>query len=119
MITQTHTHSQEPLSVSGVNEDYIREQSKIYGKNSTWKLSKYEEHISETSVLLCLRSPNLLSDQMLLIPECRRVVDEERYIYRKGKSHSQLLNPGVSSEPPKRKKINEEYHLSRIAELEE
>ena len=59
------------------------------------------------------------SDWTLLIHECRRVVDEEGYDYKKGKSRSWSLIPDVSSEPPKRKKINEVYCLSRIAELQE
>ena len=102
-----------------MNEDYIRKQSKIYGRNSTRSLSKYEERINETSAQLCLQTPDLLSDRTLLLKECRRVVDEEGYNYKKGKSRSRSLNPDVSSDPPKRKKINEEYRLSRIAELEE
>ena len=102
-----------------MNEDYIREQSKIYGRNSTRKLSRYEEQMNEASANLCLQSPNLLSDRTLLLKECRRVVDEEGYDYKKGKSRSRSLNTSVASEPPKRKNITEKYRLSRIAELQE
>ena len=75
--------------------------------------------MNEASANLCLQSPNLLSDRTLLLKECRSVVDEEGYDYKKGKSRSRLLNTSVASEPPKRKKITEEYRLSRIAELQE
>ena len=101
-----------------MNEDYIRKQSQIYGKNSTRNLSKYEELINEASAQLCLQTPNL-SDRTLLLKECRRVVDEEGYDYKKGKSRSRSLNPDISSKLPKRKKINEEYRTSRIVELQE
>ena len=71
--------------------------------------------MNEASANLCLQSPNLLSDRTLLLKECRRVVDEEGYDYKKGKSRSRSFNTSVASEPPKRKKITEEYRLSRIA----
>ena len=94
---------------------------KIYGRNSAHNLSRYEQKINEASIQLCLQTPNLLSDRTLLLTEARRVVDKEAYNYKKGKSHSRALNPqaDASSDPPKRKKINEKYHLSRIEELQE
>jgi hypothetical protein len=99
-----------------VNEDYIRKQAMIYGKNSARDLSRYEQRINEASIQLCLQSPNLLSDRTLLLQEARRVVDEEGYNYKKGKSRSRALNPqaDVSSDPPKRKRKS----MKNIAFLE-
>ena len=119
--THTNTHAQKSASASSMNEDYIRKQAKIYGKNSARNLSRYEQRINEASVHLCLKSPDLLNDRSLLFKEARRVVDEEGYDYKKGRSRSRSLNPqaDVSSDPPKKKKMSEHYRVTRIAELQE
>ena len=46
---------------------------------------------------------------------------EGGYVYKKGKSHSKLLNTNTDDEAPapKRKKISQDYRLERIAELQD
>ena len=70
---------------------------------------------------LCLRNPNLLSDRHALIEASRKKLDESGYCYKKGKSRSKRLSPddGGDTSVNKRTKINKEYRLGRIAELQE
>ena len=112
---------QEPPPTAPMNKDYIRKESKIYGKNSARSLSKYEEQINHASAQLCIRNPDLLHDRAYLLKECRKILDDEGYAYKKGKSRSRELNlvPDLAQCIPKLKKINQDIRLSRITELQE
>ena len=70
---------------------------------------------------LCLHNPNLISDRKALLEASRKKLDESGYCYKKGKSRSKRLSTDDGNEPSvnKRSKINKEFHLARIAELQE
>ena len=107
---------QEPPPTAPINKDYIRKESKIYGKNSARPLSKYEEQINHASAQLCVRIPDLVRDRAYLLKECRKILDDEGYAYKKGKSRSRELNPvpDLATCIPKQKIINQDIRLSRI-----
>ena len=69
VVPRNQTHTQESASVSNVNEDYIREQAKIYGRNYACNLRTTNEWIK----YLCPQTPNLLSDQTLYSKKLERL----------------------------------------------
>lgn len=77
--------------------------------------------MNEVSEELCLNNPLLLNDRQRLLNEARKRLHELGYNYKKGQSRSKTLNPDFPSEgsTPKRKKITEEFRLSRIDELQD
>ena len=95
--------------------------SQIFGRNSRRNLTKYEREMNEVSMQLCLQTPNLLSDRKALREASRKKLDESGYGYKKGKSRSKRLtaDEGTESSPKKRAKINRDFRLARIAELQE
>ena len=92
--------------------------SQIFGRNTRRNLTKYEREMNEVSTQLCLQTPNLLSDRKALLEASRKKLDESGYGYKKGKSHSKRLTADEGS-PKKRAKINRDFRLARIAELQE
>ena len=92
--------------------------SQIFGRNSWRNLTKYEREMNEVSMQLCLQTPNLLSDRKALLEASRKKLDESGYGYKKGKSRSKRLTADEGS-PKKRAKINRDFRLARIAELQE
>ena len=63
-------------------------------------LSKYEASINEASFKLCLLNPDLLNDRTRLLSECRKKVDDDGYIYKKGRLCSKSLHPSESAKRP-------------------
>ena len=92
--------------------------SQIFGRNTRRNLTKYEREMNEVSTQLCLQTPNLLSDRKALLEASRKKLDESGYGYKKGKSRSKRLTADEGS-PQKRAKINRDFRLARIAELQE
>ena len=108
------------MSLSAKSEDYIREQSKFYGRNPKGKqITEYQKRVNEASEALCLSNPDLLADRNLLLDTARESVNASGYQFKKGRSRSKRLNSADETEGPKRKKISKEYRMSRIGELEE
>ena len=60
-----------------------------------------------------------MTNRGLLLEEARKRVDDSGYVYKKGKSRSKLFNTDDEVPTPKRRKINQEYRLERIAELQD
>ena len=101
-----------------MSEEYIKENSKIYGRLGNRRLSKYENEINRCSMNLCLETPSLLSDRKTLLEKAKQAIDANGYVYKKGKSRSHKLNPSPDSDA-KRIKLNKEVRLSRIEEINE
>ena len=101
-----------------LSEKFIKENSKIYGCQGNRRLSKYENEINRSSMNLCLETPSLLSDLKTLLEKSKQVIDANGIVYKKGKSRSHKLNPSPHSDA-KRIKLNKEFHLSRIEEINE
>ena len=70
---------------------------------------------------LCLqKNPNLLNDRRALLEASRKKLDESGYAYKKGRSWSkQISSDEGKALPDKRGKINKEFRLSRITELQD
>ena len=60
-----------------------------------------------------------MTNRGLLLVQARKRVDDSGYVYKKGKSRSKLINTDDEAPTPKRRKINQEYCLERIAELQD
>lgn len=60
-----------------------------------------------------------MTNRGLLLEQARKKVNDSGYLYKKGKSRSKLLNTDDEALTPKRRKINQEYRLQRIAELQD
>ena len=61
----------------------------------------------------------MMTNHGLLLVQARKRVDDSGYVYKKGKSCSKLINTDDEAPTPKRRKINQEYRLERIAELQD
>jgi len=65
-----------------MGEEYIKENSKIYGRQGNRRLSRYENEINQ----LCLETPSLLSDHKNSAGKARQVIDANGYGYKKEKN---------------------------------
>lgn len=112
--------TQESHAACAVSKDYIKSYSKIYGRNSTKALTRYQESMNEVSTELSVQNPNLLNDRKVLLEASRKKLDEGGYVYKKGKSHSKQLSSDESRPcANKRTKVNKDFRLPRIAQLQE
>ena len=68
-----------------MSEEYIKENSKIYGRQGNRRLSKYENEINRSSMNLCLETPSLLSDRKTLLEKAKQVIVANGYVYKKRK----------------------------------
>jgi hypothetical protein len=97
----------------------VKEHSKIYGRSSKSSLTVYQQRINDAAEELCFSNRNLLSDRKLLLETAREKVHNSGYLYKKGASRSKTLNPDDGRATPKRRKINQDYRLNRIAEVQD
>ena len=99
--------------------EYIKEHSKIYGRNSKSNVTVYQQRINDAAEELCLHNHNLLSDRKLLLETARARVHKSGYQYKKGTSRSKSLNPDDGNTTPKRRKISQDYRFTRMAEVQD
>ena len=107
---------------SGPSSQYIRNQAKIYGRDSERELTKYQRSINDIAAQLALQNPDLLLSKQKLLEEARKKLDESGYDYKKGRSRSKQLSSSESDEStsaPKRVKTTEALRIKRISEIEE
>ena len=103
-------------------EEYIREQARFYGRDPTKVLTPYQKKINLATEELAVGTPSLLHTRQKLRECARTKVDDDGYLYRKGKSRSKRLrnsDEGDTSECPKRVKTTESVRLERIAYIED
>ena len=99
------------------SDTYIRTKAKIYGRDSSKKLTNYQQKINDAAVELALKDPNLLLCRQKLLELSRTKVNEGGYQFKKGKSRSKQLQSDCP--PPKRPKSSESLGMKHIKELEE
>ena len=109
-----------PVTKDIPSQEYIAKASMIYGRYSSVKLTKYQEHMNEMAKSLCMENPDLMISRALLIQKSREKLHDSGYSYKKGKSRSKAFETSSSEGGvPKRPKISEEMRTSRINELED
>lgn len=110
------------MQASSLSKEYVRTHSQIFGRNPSKmvKLTKYQEAINQSAMELCLQNPTLVDNRKALLEASRKKLDNSGYVYKKGKSRSKALTSGSGDSPvTKKTKVNEEYRLSRIAEVQD
>jgi len=55
--------SVSPLAQADKSTEYIKEHSKIYGRNSKSNVTAYQQRINDAAAELCLHDHNMLSDR--------------------------------------------------------
>ena len=82
----------------------MRNKAKIYGRDSTRKLTDYQIQINAAATELAIENVNFLESRHLLLQTARDKVHQKGYVYKKGKSRSKVINPET---PKKRVKTTE------------
>lgn len=95
------------------------QQATIFGRGGgEMKITKYQQQVNEAAVQLALQTPSLLTSRQVLLNEARKKVNNDGYVYKKGKSRSkQFSEPGEFV--TKRMKTSEDFRVKRISALEE
>ncbi|ORX46986.1 hypothetical protein DM01DRAFT_1144873 [Hesseltinella vesiculosa] len=94
--------------------------AKIYGKNSTRPLTRYEMEINQASVELALHEPALLLEKGRLFDMAKKKLMDRGYMYKRGKTRSKLryqLTPLPS--PPKKPSIDSPINRSRVLTIQD
>ena len=104
-----------PISQS---REYIAQQATIFGRAGAKKVTKYQQQVNEAAIQLSLQTPSLLTSRQMLLEEARKNVNNDGYIYKKGKSRSKQFSQ-VKECVPKRVKTSETFRVRRISTLEE
>ncbi len=94
------------------------EKAKIYKKETTRPLTKYQKEVNEEAGMLALDNPALLCRRGDLLELAREKVVEKGYTFVKGKSRSKRLVSPDETPRPTRAKISAEVRLKRISALE-
>ncbi len=101
-------------------EDYIRNQSIIFGRKSQHTLTRYQQEVNTAAQELALQNPTLLQSRGELLVAARSKVDSSGYTYVKGKSRSKHACPeDRPSSTPKRRKTTDSVRLQRLSEIDE
>lgn len=106
---------EEVLSES--RKEYIRIQSKVYGKDPTKKITAWHQKVDECAFQMALKDPKvLLLPRQQLIETAQRKAREAGYNFVKGKKPFQgnISTTGITYS-----KISETIRMKKIAELED
>ena len=104
-------------SDSSLDEDKVREAAKIYRKESSRPLHKYQKQINEAAQDICLKNPTMLRNCARVYEAARKVVDST-YTFKKAKIRSKkFMTSGPA--PVKQRKLNKEYQEHKMKELED
>ena len=95
------------------------ENAKIFRKESSRPLTKYQKQVNEEAGLLALSNPSLLCRCGELLELAQEKVMEGGYDFVKGKSRSKRLASPDDTPRPSRVKINAELRQKGISALEE
>ena len=112
----------EASTISEAQQEYIRRQATVYGKDPTKKLTSWHTKVNNAAYELALTDPNMLMlPKKELVDAAQKRVRDQGYIFFKGKSRSKHIRDPVLEESPvpKRPKINEEMRSKKIVELKE
>ncbi len=72
-------------------EQYIRKQAQFYGRDPAKLLTPYQENINKAAEELAVGTPTLLHTRQKLLELARAKVDDDVYVYKKGKTRSKRL----------------------------
>ena len=108
---------QEPAHTSSQSREYISQQTIIYGRRGTNKITKYQEQVNKAAVSLALDTPSLLGSRQKLLDLARKKVNREGYVYKKGKSRSIHFGDTSDHSMPKRPKMSENFRVKRLLHL--
>ena len=97
----------------------MRKQALIYGREPQKKVTKYQQLINDAAAAIVIENPALLSSRSKLLELARGKVDNDGYVYKKGKSRSKKLSTTTEAPPKKRPKTVESFRLQRISQLQE
>ena len=96
------------LAQADKSTEYIKEHSKIYGRNSKSNVTVMQQQNFASMIITCCQTVNC----------CWKERGESTgYCYKKGSSRSKTLNPSDGKATPKRRKISQDTRLRRIAEV--
>ena len=92
LITMVSTESSSSMKVntSSASKDVIIYHATIYGKNSTRKLTSYEQAINNAAIELALQDPALVANKGALFEKAKAKLLSEDYNYKHGASRSKL-----------------------------
>ncbi len=96
----------------------------MYGRDPAKPLSPYQVKINSAAKELAVATPNLLDTRHKLLELARAKVDDDGYVYKKGKSRSKHLrgatsDEGERSEQSKRIKTSGAVRDQRISHIDE
>ena len=105
-------------------EQYIREKARFYGKDSSKPITVFQRKVNEAAEELALACPSLLHTRQTLLERARKKVDDDGYVYKKGKSRSKQhpeneSDSSTSTPAPKRVKVAEAVRVQRIAHIQD
>ncbi len=101
--------SEHLSSRAEATDDLIREQSRIYGRDPSKRITHYHERINEASFSIAKKNPKL--DHRNLLKLAQQQLYESGYQYKKGKSCSKRLREEDESSDTSK----EEKDLNRSA----
>ena len=105
---------------TNLSEEYIRQQSCFYGKDSSKKITEYHKKVNEAAFEIVTQQPHLLSSHQVLLQYAQEKVEENGYAFKKGKSRSKRHSSDrEDASKIKRPKTTEAVRLNRIAVIDE
>lgn len=109
-----------PANCSPEERDCLLEKARIFRKESSHGLTRYQKSINEEAGVLVLKNPSLLCNRGELLELARVKVVDSGYTFVKGKSRAKrLASPDEESPKVSRVKISAEVRQKRVRALEE
>ena len=101
-----------------MNEEYIRQQSSFYGKDPSKKITEYHKKVNDAAFEIAVQQPHLLSSRQVLLQYAQERVEEDGYVFKKGKSRAKRHSTDKEGTSKiKRPKTTEAVRLNRIAAI--
>ena len=101
------------------SDDYVRSKAIVYGRESSKKITFYQEQINNASIELALSDPSLLQSRKTLLERARTILNAN-YKFKKGKSRSKVLSVSCELPPPKKHpRTSDSLRTRHIRELED
>jgi hypothetical protein len=103
----------------GVNVDDLKADSKLFGQKSKNDddLTTWQKKMNESALLLCMENPSLTLKRGELLEKAREKVDNDSFVYKKGKSRSKKYGAASMEEnKAKRPKLEANERRTLIEE---
>ena len=106
--------------------NYSGTRAQLFPKPGVYNTASYyfwtgwykEDQVNEAAIQLALETPSLLSSRQILLETGRKKVNNDGYVYKKGKSRSKQFFQTEEC-APKRVKTSEVFRVKRMSALEE